>query len=112
MEGKVSGIPSIRSPESALGDELLGHHAKAFTLWGSSSRVWVIKQVHLGVQPHYQDRQGSTQKKKPTSSMADRPSRGLTPECLCGWDLRELKGIGRWSCDYDGNSPGRPVPPL
>ena len=31
------------------------------------------------------------------SNLADRPSRGLVPVCPCGWRLRELSGVLRWS---------------
>ena len=41
------------------------------------------------------------------SNLADRPSRGLAPECPCGWRLREVVGVRRWGAP-DGTGPGRP----
>ena len=40
-------------------------------------------------------------------NVADRPSRGLTPDCPCGWRLREVVGVRRWGAS-DGSGPGRP----
>ena len=37
----------------------------------------------------------------PAPSLAGKPSRGLVPDCPCGWCLRELSGVLRWSAkDY------------
>ena len=32
----------------------------------------------------------------PASNLADRPSRGLAPECPCGYRLREVVDVRRW----------------
>ena len=35
------------------------------------------------------------------SNLADKPSRGLVPDCPCGWRLRELSGVLCWDAqDY------------
>ena len=31
------------------------------------------------------------------SNLADKPSRGLVPDCPCGWRLQEMSGVLRWS---------------
>ena len=41
------------------------------------------------------------------SNLADRPSRGLAPECPCGYRLREVVNVRRWGAP-DGTGPGRP----
>ena len=41
------------------------------------------------------------------SNLADRPSRGLAPECPCGYRLREVVDVRRWGAP-DGTGPGRP----
>ena len=41
------------------------------------------------------------------SNLADRPSRGLPPDCPCGWRLPEVVGVRRWGAS-DGSGPGRP----
>ena len=43
------------------------------------------------------------------SNLADRPSRGLPPECPCGWSLREVPTVRRWG-PSDADGPGRPLP--
>ena len=47
------------------------------------------------------------------SDLADRPSKGLAPECPCGWRLREEQepGVLRWG-GFDGSGPDRPWPAL
>ena len=44
-----------------------------------------------------------------TFNLADRPSRGLVPDCPCGWRLRQVPDVLRWG-DSDGAGPGRPWP--
>ena len=41
------------------------------------------------------------------SNLADRPSRGLAPECPCEYRLREVVDVRRWGAP-DGTGPGRP----
>ena len=40
------------------------------------------------------------------SNVADKPSRGLVPDCPCGWRLREVPGVRSWGAS-DGSGPGR-----
>ena len=39
------------------------------------------------------------------SNLADKPSRGLVPDCPLGWQLWDLAGVGRW---VPGIGPGPP----
>ena len=43
------------------------------------------------------------------SNLADKPSRGLPPDCPCGWSLREVPAVRRWG-PSDADGPGRPWP--
>ena len=45
------------------------------------------------------------------SIIADKPSRGIVPNCPCGWRLREVLGVARWERS-DGSGLGRPWPAL
>ena len=44
------------------------------------------------------------------SNLADRPSKGLVPECPRGWHMWEMVSVQRWDPDMDGVGPPRPVP--
>ena len=46
-----------------------------------------------------------------TSNVMDKPSKGVVPDCPCGWRLREVLGAACWGRS-DGSGPGRPWPAL
>ena len=46
-----------------------------------------------------------------TSNVADAPSRGVEPDCPCGWRLQEVRHVDRRG-PSDGSGPGQPWPAL